>query len=628
MLTLMREHAGSWIIKMILIAIVIVFVFWGVGDFTSRKGNQVATVNDEIISLAAYQKAYAALVDQYRQQFGAGLDENLLGLLGVKEQALEQLIDRTLVLQEARKIGLVVADTEVVELIRSAPFFQTNGVFDTRRYQAYLAQERLTPEQFEEEQRNALLTHKLIRLVRDAAKVSAQEIKAWYNWENTMVDVDYVLFSRNTDVDPEVSTEALSAYYEAEKENYRTAPMRRIRYVVFDPSAYAADITIDDDAILEYYESHADTFSSPKKVEARHILITVDANTTDAEALKKAEEISERAKTGEDFAELAALYSDCPSKTRGGHLGFFGPGQMVKPFEDAAFSMTAGEISGPVRTEFGWHVIRVESIQDAASMSLDQARSQIVSALTRTEAQLLAHDHADQFYEDLYETDDLSKQAATAKLTVHETDAFPQREGPAELGGDKSAVAAVAFELNPGETSDVREINGRYYLIQTIDAIDAKVPPLDAVYETVTADLKKKMRSDQTKTMAEAMAADLRAGKSFAESAAAQGAVVARTGLFKRDAAVPGIGKESAFSRAAFEIQMNALTFLTPVEGSAGFYLLHLAERRLPPEDAIGKADQDRISAQLRQQKQNAVFEGWMAERRAGSRIVVEKKGI
>lgn len=624
MLDVMRKHAGSWMIKVILIAIVIVFVFWGVGDFKSRRASQAASVNGEIITLADYQRAYNTLVEQYRQQFGANLDENMLALFRVKEQALEQLINHTILIQEARKLGLTVSDAEVATAIRDMPFFHVDGVFDSRRYHAMLSQAHLTPEGFEDEQRKSLLGEKLTRLISGAAKLSDQEIEEWHNWQNAMVNIDYVLFSRTAGDDPVVSPEAVAAYFEAQKDDYQTPPMRKCRYVIFDPAAHRAGITIDEDAIVDYYESHPEQFHAEKKVEARHILIGVDADTDAEAARKKAEDVSGRAKNGEDFAVLATLFSDCPSKSQGGYLGFFAREEMVKPFSEAAFSMSVGEISAPVKTEFGWHVIKVESVKEATTQSLDQSREQIVSVLTQAEAQNVAHEKAERFYEDLYEADDLSAHATAANLTVRETGAFTQGEGPSELGDDRHGVASVAFERDPGETSEIREINGRYYLIQTIERIDATVPPLDAVREAVTADLKKKMRGDRAKLLADAMAVDLRAGKSFSDSANAHDAAVMRTGLFRRDAAIPGIGKDAVFSRIAFEIPPSTPTYSTPVEGDAGFYLLHLAERRLPPADTLGEADRARILSRLLQQKKRSVFQDWMNARRAESKISVE----
>lgn len=628
MLNVMREHAGSWMIKVILIAIVIVFVFWGVGDFNSRKASRVASVNGEPINMTAYQHAYNALIEQYRQQFGTGLDENMLALFRVKEQALEQVINRTILMQEAQKLGLVVSDAEISISIRNMPHFQTNGVFDSNRYHAILSQNHLTAEDFEMDHRDSLLIDKLTQLISGAAKVSDEEVREWHNWQNAMVNIDYVRFSNDTGDDPEISPEALAEYFEAHKKNYQIPSKRKVRYVRFGPGAYSLGVTVSEAEIADYYESRPELFNIEKQVEARHILIAVDAGTNAEEAEKKATDISKRAKNKEDFAELATLFSDCPSKTKGGHLGFFMRGEMVKPFSDAAFSMTPGEISDPVKTEFGWHVIKVESVKEAVTQSLDQSRKQIVETLTHAEAQRLAHENAERFYADLYETDDFLKQAAAANLTVHETDSFTQKEGPAELGNDRKAIAAVAFELNPGEISDLREINGRYYVIQTIEAMASVIPSLDAVHEAVTADLKKKIRRNQAKASAEAMAADLRAGKSFADSANTHGATIIQTGLFKRDADISGIGRDFAFIRAAFELQPNAPTRSTPVEGSTGFYLLHLTERRLPAADALDEKGRTQLVNQLLQQKKRAAFQAWMAARRAESHVVVEKNAI
>lgn len=626
MLNVMRRHAGSWMIKVVLFAIVIVFVFWGVGSFRSREASRVATVNDKIISVVDYRRAYNNLIDQYRQRFGASLNDGMIEMLQVKRQALDGLIDREILLQEAEKLDLRVSNEEVADSIMKTPIFQNNGTFDSRRYRSILSQVHLTPEEFEADQKNALLGEKVTRIIIGAAKVSEAEARQWYDWKNATVDVDYVWFdpARYSDISP--SEKEVADFFAARKENYKTEPMVKVRYVMFDPVDFRDQVAVDQAEIEEYYDTHIDEFKTEKTVEARHILIKLDPNadeSAEAAARTKAEEVAKMARSGQDFAELATTYSEGPTRDRGGYLGKFTQTQMVKPFADRAFSMAAGEISDPVKTQFGWHVIKVESVEEATTKPLQQSRDQIVDTLTDRKARSLAYDKAEQFYEGCFEKDDLIKNAKTFGVEVKETGPF-SRQGPEALGGEKGAFATAAFALQVDEISDIQEIGGRYYLIQPTETIDAVIPELAAVKDRVTTDLTRDMQTDEARSDAEAMVQDLQAGKSFQESAAIRGVAVKRTGPFARDASIPDIGADAKFSEAAFELASVGSTSQKPVEGSAGFYLLRLADRQAPAADGFD-AEKEDIRSMLLQQKQRTVFQDWLDARKADSQITIEK---
>ena len=587
----------------------------------------MAVVNDEIISIAEYRRAYNNLIDQYRQRFGSSLNDGMIEMLNIKKQALDQLIDRTIVLQEAKKLNLQVSDAEVAESIMSTEIFQNNGSFDNRRYQSILAQVHLTPEEFEADQKNVLLGEKLTRIIMGAAKVSEAEARHWYDWQNASVNIDYVLFepSRYNDINP--SAEEIAAYFADQKESYKTDPMVKARYVVFDPDAYREQVSVDEDEITDYYDTNINEFKTEKTVEARHILIKLDPEANEAAdvaAKTKAEEVSKLAKGGQDFAELAKIYSEGPTKDRGGYLGKFQQSQMVKPFADKAFSMATGEISEPVKTQFGWHVIKVESVEDASTQTIEQSRESIIKTLTLRKARNLAYDKAEQFYERCFEKDDLVNNAKILELAVIETGAF-NHQGPDALGADKGTFATAAFALQTDEISDIQDIGGRYYLIQPTETIDAAVPEMEAIKGRVKEDLIKKMQADKAREDATAMSADLRAGKALEESAAGRGVGVKQTGLFTRNAAIPEIGSDPKFTQAAFQLPSAGSTSDGPVQGNAGFYLLRLSERKIPAADGF-ESEKDDIRSMLLQQKQRTVIQDWIDARKTDSLVTVEKE--
>ena len=198
------------------------------------------------------------------------------------------------------------------------------------------------------------------------------------------------------------------------------------------------------------------------------------------------------------------------------------------------------------------------------------------------------------------------------------------RQGPEDLKGGKGPFATAAFNLNLNEISDIQDIGGRYYLIQRMETIDAAIPSLEDVKARVTKDLIQKMQADKASQDADAMAADLKTGRAFDEIAHSRGLTVKQTGLFKRDATVPEIGSDPSFSKAAFELTSTNSNVSQPVRGSAGFYLLHLLERKAPAADGF-ETEKDDIQKMLLQQKQRTVMQDWMDSRKADSQITVEK---
>ena len=193
MLSIMRKHAGSWIIKFLLAAIIVVFIPWGVQRYTSQRSSRVADVNGTIITLGDYRNSYSNLIEQVRQSFGNNLNDELIQALQLRKRALDQLVDRALMLQEAEKLKIQVSDDELAQTIRNIRAFQTAGVFDNQRYLNTLSRTKLTPETFEEQQREAMIIDKLQNFISGNIKVSELEARQWYKYNNTEVDVEYVV---------------------------------------------------------------------------------------------------------------------------------------------------------------------------------------------------------------------------------------------------------------------------------------------------------------------------------------------------------------------------------------------------------------------------------------------------
>jgi len=623
----MRKHAGSWLIKVLLGGVAITFVSWGGYQVSSQRSGRVATVNGETITAEEYRITYKRLIQQVQQRFGSNLNEEMIQNMQLPKQAIDQLVNQMLMRQAASDLDLRVSAEDLSRSIRGIDAFQTAGVFDARRYQQVLNSNNLSPEAFEVSQKDSLLIDKLSSLITGSVKISDDEAFEWYNWNNALIDLEFVVFEPNRYPEITVTTEEIQQYFEGHQDAYKTEPQLKMRYLKFEPKNYVAKVEISDDEISEYYDEHPDEFQNPKTVEARHILIKVEQNAADedvAAAKEKIEDILKKAKGGQDFAELAKQYSEGPSKSKGGHLGSFRREAMVKPFADKAFAMQAGEISDPVRTRFGWHIIKVEKVNEATVTTLADARDNIRKKLADGNAKLLAYDGAEYVFDATYEGVRLEVVAAENQIAVHTTDFFARRDGPARGVKNKSAFATAAFELPEGEISEIQDFGDGYYLMEIIEKRPAQIPELSAVDKKVSADVIKEKKGESARKDAEALLAALKDGAEMSAASKEFDLKVQSTGLFKRNDAIPNIGYERAISSAAFELSEQNNLPQEIIDGPKGYYVLKFKQRQTPSMADFDKEKED-IRKRLLQQKQYKAFQAWLDQRKNSSEIVIEE---
>jgi peptidyl-prolyl cis-trans isomerase D len=628
MLDLMRKKAGSWMIKFILGAIIVVFAFWGVGSYNASRLVTVATVDDEVITYEAYRDTYGRLLEEVRQRFGDNLDDNLLKTMNLEQIALDQLINDQLLINEAHRLGLAVTDEELARAIGAVGAFQDENGFDPNRYRRVLAANRMTPEGFELNQRQAMLIGKLRSLVGETVRVPEVEARQWYDFANTKVALAYVRVDPRQFNEVAVSDEEVQAYYEAHKENYRVEAMRRARYLVFRPEAYKDQVAVSDDEVAEFYAANPDMFHREESVEASHVLIrTAETDSVEAveAARQRAAEVARKAREGADFAELAREYSEGPTAANGGHLGRFSRGQMVKPFADQAFSMEAGETSDPVKTEFGWHVIRVDQVHPEVTRPLEEVREEIRARIVMRKARILAFEAADGAWDAAYDEGGLEAVAKARNLTLAETGMFP-RSGPDGMGiQEPRKFAAAAFELGPGEISDVQELRDGYYLIEVVDEKPARVPELAEVAEAVRADALAAKRSDLARQEAETILEAARAGETLEKLAADKGLKVEKTDLFGRQEPIPVIGASPRMSEAVFGLNEASPWPEQVFNVNNAWYVVRLAQRQAP-EAAGFAAEREQIVRQLLQRQQASAFEALLARLRERSAIEINSE--
>lgn len=623
MLGLMRKHATSWLIKVALFAIVIVFIFWGGYSYTERRASRVAVVNGSYIGIREYQSVYNNLLEQMRRRFGKQFSFDLVEALNLKEQALDQLINRRLLLAEAKRLKLKISKEELQEAIRSYPAFQSNGQFDPQRYYRTLRLLRLTPQDFEASQHEDLLINKVQRFITRGAKVLDTEVLSYFHHTRDKVNLAYV------QIDPKEFTEkvaldeaAIKSYFDEHRENYRIAARRSIIYVRFSPRDYLQEVQTTDAEVEELYRLRQEDYQEPKKVRARHILfrISPQAKPTELEpVMKKAKNVLDLARQGDDFSALARKYSDDSTASKGGELGFFTRTDMVKPFSDAAFSMKKGEISDLVRTPFGLHIIKVEDIKEKSVRPLAEVKETVVQTLKQERASEIALQRAESFIDETRALDDLKKAAEAKGLKVQESGFFAENEAISQLGRHPEVNEAV-FSLQYKEVSPVLEVGEDKVVAQLVEIQEARLSEFAEVQEKVG----KNWLAEESTTLAHEQAQELLKTAvqegGLAEVAEGNKLQIKETGPFTATSPAQPLGNQRDVVMAALALTPEQPVAPDVYEVNKNFIMIEL--KALEPASAEEfQKEKDNIARSLLQIKKEQVFGRWVTARRQQSDI-------
>lgn len=627
MLRYLRENTGNWIIKIFLFIIVIVFVFLGVGSMNATREGQVATVNDSPITIKEYQEAYKNMVQAMRQQFGNALNDELLQALNVKQQTLNTLIDRKVMDMAAENLKIVVSDQEVRDRLMAAKAFQREGQFDMDLYKRVLGLNQMTPESYEAFLRQSIKESKLKEMVLNSIIVSDAEAMTWYNFQNTKTDLEFIEIDPAGFSDVQVTDEEIETYYQENKDQYQSEPKRSVAYLVFSPKDYAGSVGVTDEQVKTFYNDNIDQFKVPEKVEASHILIRLDADADEAaveSARKEAMAVYEKAARGEAFDALAKEFSQGPSGPNGGYLGVFERESMVKPFADAAFAMKAGEISKPVKTQFGWHVIKVSQRMAAKTETLAEVSDRIRSGLEKEELNNQAYYKAGEAFDLVMDGDDFEQVALIAKKEVIKTPAFTAT-GEGLAMENAAAFARAAFSLERDDISDVKQLGDSYYIMQVIEAVEPEQLSLDSVKADIIAALTTEKQTAAAREKADEMLKEALAAGSLQAFASAKGLDLKTSGMVTRTQPVSGIAGSKPLVDAAFTLDKTQPVFADVVAAGGRFYLVGFKDRQLPDTDQA-EAGLAEVKNELTARKQQQHLVAWMDELKSKAQIRVDKE--
>jgi peptidyl-prolyl cis-trans isomerase D len=630
MLDKLRRNRDSYAAKVILWVLAGSFVI-GFGvlpslNDTTAGGTIVAKVEGKSIYRNELDQVVTNMTERYRQQFGAQLDDNLLKQLNLEQVALNTLINRQVLLHHADKSGLEVTDDDLREYIMQAEAFKDEkGNFSKDMYERVLrAQGRgLTPAKFEAFTRESLMIERMQALIDQSVMLTDDQLREFFVAENEKVNLAYVQVSPRDVADSiKVTNEDVAAYYEAHKEEFTIPEQRRFKFLEISPATLALSQKVTDEEVQKAYEQRSDEFKQDEEVRASHILVKAEGADEAAweAARKKAADAAAQARGGKDFAQLAKTVSQDSSAENGGDLGFFGRGRMVKPFEESAFSLKVGEISEPVRSQFGWHVIKVTEKQEAGVQPLDKVRAEVESALKLQKASENVKAVQDAIAQDLEGGADLAAVANKHGLPVQETN-LVSKTGRIPGILDPKPLLEAGFALQEGATSKVIDTTAAKYVLQLAKVQAARQPDVSEVKEKVTAALK----AERAAGVAAARAAEIleQAQKSKSLAKAAGKLEVKETGEFAQiQGEVPELGRDPELFRMAFSLRKeNPFPDRTFAIGDS-YYVIEMKDRSHADMSKFAE-EKEHIAEERTKEKREQVFSEWLTAAKNRTKIEV-----
>ena len=633
MLRVLREHASSWMLKGILILVAVTFISWGgYSFFREKKMTYVAKVNDTTIDWREYNDAFQNAVKQYRDALGPSFSEKMIEELGLKDKILDGLIDKILILQEAKRLGFSIPDDELRAGIESIPAFQINGQFDRRNYERFLRVNRMTPDEFEQSQRENLLISKAVSLIKtNEGKVSDDEVLDTYLFENERINLTFLKIAPDSFKNQVNANDIeMKDYYEKHREEFRIPAFVQIQYLSFRPSDFESEIRVSPDEVKRYYDQRKNTFKIPKQIRVRNILVKTGTQESPDQLeakKKKAEEILEKAKKTKDFGSLAKQYSEGQNASKGGDLGWVQKGMLGEPMESILFSMKAGDLSGVLSGKEGFLIFKIEEVKEEKQKSFEEVRTQILEALKKEKTKAEASRKADDAFYSLFRSRDLEGYAREKGVPIKTTGLFKEGDEIPDFGKNPLFYSS-AFSLKVGEISPVVDIPPNYYVLKQVNKKDSRVPPLDEVKEEVKRKVIEIKGEAQARQVAEEFLNQIRTGKNMREGAREKGYPLVETGFFTRTAGVvPKIGPAREFMGI-----LASLTEKNPVPKEVirtkdGYFVVTLSGHE-PADQSKFQSVKKTLEKRLSYQKQEETFQNWLGQLRSKTKIDINKDAL
>ena len=572
------------------------------GNSDMAQSNVLASLNGTNITVQYLQNALS------KQLQNAGNDPKAITRMA--QRSLDEIILRQAMLSQAHRMGLEVSNQELAAALHGISYLYQNGQFiGMAAYESMVQQESgMSVPQFEAQMRESILLQKLRDTVTDAIQVTPEEVHAAFLRRNEKARIQYVVFDPTQLVSAvKVTPQELETYFAAHQANYKIPEQRKVKYVLVSLDAVRPQVNVTEANVKEYYNQHQADYRVPERVKAAHILFSTTGQTPKqaAATLAKANSVLAQIKAGANFAAMAKQYSnDAGSAPKGGELGWIQRGQTVKPFEDAAFSMKPGQISGLIKTQYGYHIIKVEEHQNAELQPLAAVKDAIQSTLEKQQLQDAQQALAGKIEQALAanpnEFDSIAKQNG---LQTSETPLFAYNQPVPDLGNNE-AFENLAFQTSLNGIGQPITVPKGVAIIQVTQIVPEHLPKLDEVQDRVEQDY----RTVQSKLLAvqdaKQFATQCKTGD-FTKLAQADGLKAKQSQDFTQqdqiEDMIPGTSLASAFSMKPGQTSGAIAVGAT--------YVVFKVLSQTPADEADFTAQKDQIADQLLQQKRDLTFQ-------------------
>ncbi len=595
MLDIIRSQAQSWGVKLAFGLIIIVFVFWGVGSFTGMPSTVAVTVNDQPITIVDLQRQVQQAESGIRSQYPSLSAEDIRNL-GLPRQVIQQMILEALLTQEAERVGLFITPAELRAKIETIPVFQKDGVFDPGLYTQVLEAQGLTPGVFESQFSTGLLIEKLQLEVTAGVFVSEAEARNMFMFNGEERVLEYLLFPYE-EFQSKVTLDENAAknHYDANQANFVTPATADVAVLRITPTTLAPAFPVETAEAKAYYDSNTARFAKPEEVKARHIIILSPQDATpeqEQDARKRIHELANRLADGEDFIALAKEHSQDGSAADGGDLGWFTREQMVKAFSDAAFALKPGETSAPVRSEFGYHLIKTEEHRPASTTPFEEAEPTIQQLLAEEKAAGKMQEVLDEALTAIINGKPLQEAGTAYKLTPEQLGTLDTATLATTLGISAEDVARILTATAGTAIDSPFMTNNGYALVHVNTVTPEGAKPFDEVQE----DIKLQLVAEKARQLAHDEAVSVRASLSAEANAPLSEELQKRMATAKpigRDGQIPDMGQNQGLADAAFAAEQG-LWLPVPFNLETGVVLARVKESIEPNEEIWNQ-----LSAQL-----------------------------
>jgi peptidyl-prolyl cis-trans isomerase D len=613
MLKILRKHSKHWLIAAVIGAIVVVFIFWGMGSMESRRSQEIALVYDQPISVTTYYQ-YVNLLEK-KARFRRDLSED--DVKALREGAQDNLINLTLLTMAAHRLGLKVSDREVQAAIINDPAFQQDGKFNPRLYEYFIGRGRNRNAQklaYEDWVRQQLLAAKVLDTITSFAKVSDAELKEYFRLAREAVQVDYIAVSPGPFIARAKPSDAeLKAYYQTHQDEFRIPEKIKVRYVVLRSKDFLEQVKITPEEVDDYLQEHRPELVRPQVIRVREIFLALPEKATEAQrrqVKQRAEELLKQVRQGEDFARLARTSSqDEASRKKGGDLGTVSRGQKPVAWEKVAFGLAPGEV-GLARTGKGYHLIKVEQIKETEALPAAETKARVKEKLRQAKSRQLARDKAKDLQAETARVSFLEV-VKKSNLIPQETTFFTRTEALSELGATR-AFNQEAFTLKPQEVG-VAEVPQGYAVMQALNYRPAELPAFEKTKDKVRQVMARQQAQKLAEKEAEKLLQRLRQGEPLTQVAAQAGLPLKDSGYFTRIQGFRDQPLAEPLTSASFQLSKQNPYPDQPIFWQGKYYLLAFKNRKLPTEEEFQAARED-LKRRVLQDKRRVILEAWFRQ--------------